>query len=378
MQPILELVDQIGHFEFALSILKALRAKVEYNYGMQDRVGRAFKAGFKGVLAVGEAGGGKTVTLKRIFEGLQLNPDKYCDKYNKSLAVWVPSGISTGVGLFQLLTEHHNAIIFIDELDANTKLHINVLKQIASGQICRMKHQEINPTDFQGILLGATNGIPFKARDISHLVAMLERFTVVYMESRQTENYYITEDFSNTNLSERGWQAIRQALLSRNNTSLNQEEHEIGRKLFEEKQRENLEPSKALYRQASDVMDILLFLKRFCNVEDLRLHDDVLEVARTLVKNTVHVNPAKLLAMEPVERAVYNFIDQNGNNAANFTAILEFCDNYGIMVDPRTIRATLNKMVKARILNKYANDLYATRIQATESRVSSMSEALQP
>jgi hypothetical protein len=376
MQPILELVNQIGHFEFALSILKAIRAKVEYNYGFQDRVGRSFKTGFKGVLAVGEAGGGKTVTLKRIFNGLQLNPKKYCDGAGKSLAVWVPSGISTGVGLFQLLTEHHNAIIFIDELDANTKLHINVLKQIASGQICRMKHQEINPTDFQGLLLGATNGIPFKSKDMSHLVAMLERFTVVYMESKQTEDYYIIEDFSNTNLPERGWHIIRQALLSKNNTSLTKEEHEIGKALFREKARENLEPSKALYRQASDVMDILLFLKRFCNVEDLRLHSDILEVAELLVKNTVHVNPAKLLAMDPIERAVYNFISERKNNTANFGAVLEFCDNYGVMVDSRSIKAALNKMVRARILNRYACDTYATRIQPTESRQSAMSKAL--
>jgi hypothetical protein len=375
MHPLLALVKKIGHFEFALSILKAMRAKVECKYGFQNRIGRSFKEGFKGVLAVGEAGGGKTQTLKRIFNGLQLNLP---GKGGRSVGVWVPSGISTGVGLFELLTANHSAVIVIDELDANTKLHVNILKQVASGQICRMKHQETNPTPFSGILLGATNGIPFSAKNTSHLLAMLERFTVVYIESSKTDDYYVVEDYHSHDLTKAEWAQLIRALNSPCNYDLTPKEHAAAKMFFEKKAQENLDPSKALYRQANDVMDIFLFLKRFCQVEDLTQHKDILSVAALLVKQTVHVNAAKLLAMDPIERAVYDFVDNQEGDSATLTNILEFCSHYGVMLDPRSTRALLNKMVRARIINKYPGDVYSTCMQEQKpQQVSAMAEVLQ-
>ena len=138
MKSVLARINKIGNFTFTLSILKALRAKIESVYCFENRIGKSFKNGFKGVLGIGTAGCGKTQTLSRIFYGLKLNKK---NKHKKDIGVWVPSGISTGVGLFEMLTQNNKAIIVIDELDANTALHVNILKQIAHGTICRCSSQ---------------------------------------------------------------------------------------------------------------------------------------------------------------------------------------------------------------------------------------------
>lgn len=369
---VLDIVRRIGHFEFSLSIMRALRAKIESNYGFKNRIGKSFKDGFRGVLAVGEAGAGKTKTLQNIFYGLELN---LCNHDRAPIGVWLSSGISTGVGLFELLIQHNDAVIVIDELDANTKLHINILKQIASGEICRMKHGETHPVPFSGILLGATNGIPFNARNTSHLVAMLERFSVVYMESTHPETYYVTDECTEE-LSKEDWRVIIRALSSRCNYDLTDNEHEIGRQLFNDKLLESLDADKAMFRQAQDVQDILVFLKRLCCITDISCHDEIVEVARNLVRHTVHVNPAKLLSMNPIERSVYNYIDKSENGSVPFITLVDYCNNTGIMIDARTMRAMLNQMVKARILNKYAGDLYATKVQTATETQSVMAGAL--
>jgi len=371
---ILELTQEIGNFEFTLSIFKALRAKIEHTYGIKNRIGRSFDGGFKGVLAVGQAGCGKTKTLKSIFNGLELNKTDY---HGNPLGVWVPSGISTGVGLFELLTQNNSAVIVIDELDANTALHVNVLKQIASGAICRMKHREIDPTPFSGVLIGATNGIPFKKKNIDHLVAMLERFTIVHMRGKSNLDYYVTDDNYKKELPDSVWKTIADCLLNNCAVDLTEEEHDFGRSLFEEKARENLDASKTLYRQANDVMDILLFLKRFCQVDTVLDGGLIESVAKTLVNNTIHVNPSKLICMDPVERSVYDFVDCSEDHATSFTKIVEFCENNGFMVDIRTIRKILNRMVIVRILNKYNGDIFTTRSKANViSNVGVMASAL--
>ena len=358
MNSLLEIVKNIGNFEYALSILKALRAKIEHNYGFTNRIGRAFSDGFKGVLGIGQAGCGKTITLKRLFYGLELDKN---DVRGNPIGVWIPSGISTGVGLFELLIQHNDSVIIIDELDANTTLHVNVLKQIASGSICRLKHQDINTTPFTGVLIGATNGIPFTKKNFNHLVAMLERFTVVYINSSSHNDYYVVDNYIQDNLSTDSWDIIIEAVTSRCNYDLSADEHAIGKQMFEEKACENLDSSKALYRQASDVMDILLFLKRFCNIKDITTNSEILDIAQQLIDVSVHVNPAKFLSMEPIERGIYNFIDSSENHSAVLSSVLDFCERNGYSIDPRSIRRILNKMIAVRILNKYAGDVFSTR-----------------
>lgn len=359
MKSILVQIDQIGNFAFSLSILKALRAKVEAVYGFTNRVGKSFKNGFKGVLGIGGAGCGKTETLSRIFKRLKLDK-KHRDGSN--IGVWIPSGISTGVGLFEMLTQNNRAVIVIDELDANTALHINILKQVAHGTICRMKHREVNPTPFTGILLGATNGIPFTKRTVDHMVAMLERFTVVHLRGAENVDYYeATLTGYEDDMTDEDWEIIRKALMNRCDYSLTEEEVAFGRRLFSLKARQNLDETKALYRQANDVQDILLFLKRLCEVTDITEKPEIMAVAEQLVQNTVHVSPAKFLQMNCLERYIYTFIDDSDNHTVTFSDINEHCEKMGVSIDDRSIRAILRKMVIVRILNKFDCDIYSTR-----------------
>lgn len=377
MESMLARINKMGNFTFALSILKALRAKIESNYGFTNRVGKSFKNGFKGVLGIGGAGCGKTQTLSKIFYGLNLDKK---NRHGNNLGVWIPSGISTGVGLFEMLTQNNKAVIVIDELDANTALHVNILKQVAHGTICRMKHREVDPTPFTGILLGATNGIPFTKKTVDHLVAMLERFTVVHLRGDDDVDYYSASvRGQQDDMTEEDWEAVTRALMSKCDYDLSQGEVEFGRKIFTLKARQNLDETKALYRQANDVLDILLFLKRLCKVEDITCDPEVMSVAEMLVEDTVHVNPAKFLQMDPVERAVYTFIDENDNNAVVFHEIDAHCGELGIMLDARTIRAILRKMVTIRILNRFEGDIYSTRSRDSEKiEVGGLANALQP
>jgi hypothetical protein len=359
MDSVLVPIGKIGNFTFALSILKALRAKIEANYGFTNRVGKSFKNGFKGVLGIGGAGCGKTETLSRIFKGLKLDKKH---KDGSSIGVWIPSGISTGVGLFEMLTQNNRAVIVIDELDAGTALHVNILKQVAHGIICRMKHREVNPTPFTGILLGATNGIPFTKKTVDHMIAMLERFTVVYLRGSDDVDYYDAAMAGLVDsMTDKDWMVITKALMNKCDYDLTTAEIAFGKKLFRLKARQSLDTTKALYRQANDVQDILLFLKRLCEVEDITDHPGIMGVAEQLVEDTVHVNPAKFLQMNAVERAIYTFIDGGSNRAVSFAEISEQCECLGMMIDARTIRTMLRRMVTVRILNKFDGDIYSTR-----------------
>jgi hypothetical protein len=273
----------------------------------------------------------------------------------------VPSGISTGVGLFELLEEHNDAIIVIDELDANTSMHVNILKQIASGALSRMKHGNTHSVPFTGVLLGATNGIPFKKALNDHIVAMLERFTLCHIETiHDSDDVFFSANDSREAPTAEEWAELQNCMLTTCDYTLNGEEMAFAKELFLSKAAENLEPGKALYRQANDVQDILIFLKRLCGVENILEHDDILEVAKTLVDKTVHCNPAKFLAMEPIERHVYRFIDGSTDHAATIAKIATHCDDNGYLTTTRKLRSMLNKMIEARILNKQ-NDGFTTR-----------------
>ena len=363
----LEEVKCIANFSFALSILKALRAKIEANYGITNRIGRSFQSGFKGVLGIGPSGGGKSTTLRTIFYGLELH---LYGHDGKPLGKWIPSGISTGVGLFELLVKYANSVIVIDELDANTALHINILKQIASGMISRLRSRQVEPVPFTGVLLGATNGISFKKALMDHLIAMLERFTVVYIDAHK--NVDLTKVRVGGKIN---WEIIRDALVSKCDYDLNEEELDLVKDLFGAKKRECLDPAKPLFRQENDVHDIVLFIKRFCQVKNIIEYRVLVEVIEKLVNDTVHCNPAKFFNFDPLERTIYNFIDNSDSHYRHFVDICDQCRQAGVFTSERAVMRILNKMVLARLLNKYG-DIYSTRILTEQERQSSLSGIL--
>jgi len=368
-------IKQIGNFTFAFSILKAIRAKIEKNIGIENRIGQSFKDGFKGCLAVGTAGGGKTSTLKAIFKGLELDAK---NDSGKTIGKWIPSGISTGVGLFELFVNNNEGIIVMDELDCGSTQHIHIMKQVASGTISRLKSKSVEPTPFSGILLGATNGLPLSKKNLPHLMAMLERFTLVNIKPQQHKE----EDIFNTDqekygcsLTREDWIEIAERLSTRCAYNLNKEERTFGRELFIEKKKESLDPNKALYRQASEVIDILLFTKRFFHCENIMNNEELKQVVKDMVADTVHCNPIRALQLSSIEVGVYQFLEDNGG-AASFCDIVENAEANGYLLTDTKLRNLLNKLVQIRVINKY-RDVYSTKnINEIKNKSSILSEVL--
>lgn len=359
---LLDTVKKIGLFPFTFAILKSLRSKIESNFGYDEtiRIGSAFKKGYKGVLVVSSAGCGKTTVLKKIFNGLQLDST---NGDGKKLGCWVPSGISTTVGLYQLLTENNDSIIVIDELDTSSKGHIDVLKQISSGEICRLKNKSTKPIPFHGILWGACNGVSVSKKNFQHIIAMLERFTLCHIEQfKNNEENIFNEDQENFNmpLTQQEWGEIADNLSVNRAYCLNKEEREFAKKLFVEKKKESLDSSKALWRQASEVRDIVLFAKRFFDCQDILQNEELKVIVRQMVQDLVHCNPIKLLELSAIENNIIGFLKKN-DGSADIINIKNFADTNGFLISERKLVNMLDKMVQIRVLNKYANNVYSIK-----------------
>ena len=67
-------------------------------------------------------------------------------------------------------------------LDWDNSNHYSVLKQIANGKLYRLKHGAIDPVEFGGLIVGATNDISIpRGGKLRHLAATLDRFRVVHV-----------------------------------------------------------------------------------------------------------------------------------------------------------------------------------------------------
>ena len=100
------------------TILMAIRGRLERLGGvkLEHRIGGAFPNGDMSVLLVGSAGSGKTRAMQSIYEGLGL--DGYDPDTGEELGHFCESvGCVTTVGLFELLEELSQKILFADELD---------------------------------------------------------------------------------------------------------------------------------------------------------------------------------------------------------------------------------------------------------------------
>ena len=370
----LDKLKRIGNFPFAFSMLKSIRSKFEYKKGFNNRIGASFKDGFKGVLAVGSAGGGKTTTLKTVYDGLEL--DKTDSNGFKKLGKWIPSGLSTGVGLFELFVENNDGVIIMDELDCSSIQHVQIMKQVASGQISRLKSQNIEPTPFSGILWGATNGVNLSKKNMSHVIAMLERFTLVNINpTKNQEETLFDDNIENKELlSENDWKEIINNLTSDCDFKLNNDERKWGKELFIEKKKESLDPSKALYRQAQDIIDVMLFVKRFFQCEDLLVDDKLKAVTEEMIRETVHSNPVKILQLSASEKDVYSFIEKDGS--ASFDNLVLNARTKGYLISNKKLRTLLDKMVNVRILNKYSNNIYSIKNIAPENKVGCLAKLI--
>ncbi len=351
------------------AILLAMRARMEHKKGVKNRIGKTFPNGNRGVLFVGKAGVGKTRFMTKIFNGLSLG----------NVGKWLPStGGSTGVGIYEVLEIYNNHIIFADELSLDTPKHVHVIKQIANGELVRPRHGNIESTPFYGLLIGATNAIklPGGTRELEHLLATLDRFMVVKTKTaHRTASETLEMVLSDENDPEPDWTMIAKALTRNSSEDLNTKEHDALRKIWTEKCREILDPTRAQFRNAHAIVDIFLFCKRIFGVKDLTQDKAVMEFIQNMVNDCILFNPVGLLWLSPLEQVIYDTVHNKETVATS--EIIVAVTKAGVMVSRMTVMRTIGRMIENNLIVRLSHGKYSTKLPSNDVQSYSESEVTQ-
>lgn len=367
------------------AILLAIRARMEHKAKLQNRIGKTFPNGNRGVMFVGKAGVGKTRFMKKVFHGLGLEG---VSAEGKVIGKWLPStGGSTGKGMYEVLEVYNDAIIFADELSLDTDQHVHTMKQIANGELVRPRHGNIESVPFYGLLVGATNAIrlPGGTRDLEHLLATLDRFMVVKAKTAhrtpsETLEMVLTDDQG----TEPNWKAIAKALMSKNVRNLNTNEVTKLREVWKTKSREILDPTRAQFRNAHAVVDIFLFCKRFFGVKDLTQDKEAMAFTCKMVDDCILFNPVGLLWLSPLEQVIYDVV--SSKETVPTSEIINRIAGTGIYCSRMTVMRTINRMMDNHLIVRTSHGKYSTKTgsndvsldRESETDLSSVLEPVQP
>ena len=342
------------------SILLAIRARMEFKAGYDNRIGKTFPHGNKGVLLVGKAGSGKTKCLSTIFNGLDLEK---VNKQGHQVGKWLHStGGSTGIGIYEVLESYYDSIIFADELSLDTEKHVHVIKQIANGELVRPRHGEIDPTPFTGLLIGATNAIklPSSTMHLEHLLAALDRFMVVRVNAiNKSPESVMDEVLKDKKTKEINWELIARALTQKNKQNLNKNEETLIRSLWKQKSKEILDNTRPQWRNTHTIIDIFLFCKRFFNLDDVTKNDIIIRFIEDMIRDCILFNPVSILHLSPLEQIIYDTISTR--DMAATSEILQSVHNSGMSVSRMTINRTMNKMQENNLIVKRSHGKYSTK-----------------
>ena len=328
------LIDEakkLNNYYFAMAIFRSIHRKI---HGLSTKS--------RGVLAISGAGHGKSSTMQEIFDGLELS------KYSSGF--YVPSGMGTGIGLLQVLRDHPDHIIFIDELLADTTAHQNALKQIISGSISYIKYNSTHIEPFNSVVIAATNGIKL-TKNSEHILAMLDRFSIIKIDDLVSPEKCF-DDMTNIkpNID---WDKIRKNLCKKIiGIRLSQEEKDLIKIYWLEKAKESLDQEKVLRRQCADYIDWFLFFKQMN-------FPDYFSVARELADNTVVCNPVYCIKLSPVEKIIYKAIKNNG--LVLRSVIINKCQQEGLSQCNTTIDKSLDALVINRIINRSNQGEYSLK-----------------
>jgi len=365
------LINQIAklhprQYTLPASIFMAIRARLEFKAGFNNRIGRVYPHGNRHVLIVGKAGTGKTRLLRAIYEGLGLDG---VNAQGQQVGKWVSSaGASTGVGIFETLEVYNDSIIFIDEISMDTTAHLHVLKQISNGEIMRPRHENINPTPFTGLVLTATNAITLSRNQgnaLEHLLSVLDRFTVVkacgsLMNPIETMDTVLRDSQIGQANINCDWTAISIALTRKTEVDLNKDEETILQKTWSEKSKEILDNTRPQFRNSWTALDIFLFVKRFLGINDITKSLEAIKLAQDMVNDCIIFNPINILWLNPLEEVIYEEIARK--SVASIQEIMTICERSGQLISHVSIYKILNRMIINRVICRSDRGKYSVKI----------------
>jgi len=345
-----------------LAVMMAIKARMEHKAGLFNRIGRVFPDGNRHVLLLGRAGSGKTQLLKSIYEGLGLGSE---NKYGQKVARWISSaGASTGIGIYETLECYNNSIIFIDEFSLETKQHIHVLKQIGNGEIIKPKHRNIEPVQFNGLVLAATNGIniPNKPNQLEHICAVLDRFVVVKAKNSSDKEDLIGQILEPSS-AKCNWQIIKESLCKENYSSLSPDEILLLKSKWEIKSEHIIDKESSQFRNAWLAHDIFLFVKRFFGVENLNTDKGAQTLINEMFDDLIVFNNINVMQMSSFEQIIYNTLSKS---EMTFKELANTCEKTGQMPNFGHLRKTLDKMVLNKIICYLGNNKYAVKLTSKD------------
>lgn len=350
------------------ALILALRGRIERNKGVENRIGGDFEHE-KSLLIFGKGGTGKTKTLKKIFKGLGLNT---LNDEGSPVAVYHESaGCSTVVGIASMLETWGNVIHVFDEMSFNTSGHIHLMKQIANGVISRQRHKNTEPFPFDGLIIGATNGItPPKPAEMEDFLATLDRFWIV--EARPAElgpaeyfdavlSYRRQKETEHVN-----WDVIAEAMDNDCFANLTPTETKFAQKLWQDKSREILDGGeRAQFRNVGAVLDIVTFVKRITNSKDVTKDDELKSFCKAMIRDLLHFNPAPLFALSSAQRAVYNIVLKRECRAT----LQDIANGCKTIHGAGNVHRIINQLMNLGLIYRTAHGRYSNRVSEAEAKV---------
>jgi hypothetical protein len=363
MNKILENIQRIGHVSAVLCVLKGLRAKIELNEKMPNRLGRHFPS-LKGIILTGRAGTGKTHVMRQVYDGLNLS---------NQIACWVDGGATT-VGRREKFKENPHSVIFWNEIGCNDLADVRLLKQITEGRISYMKHGDLDETKFTGLLIGCTNDFSATGRVGRDLEALRDRMDIVEvgappgynpLHALEAEKHYFKPGEKKVN-----WELIKNALIKKECVRLTVEEIGALRPFWARKIRECLD-GRVLTRAGKDFLDCFTFCKRFFgSLEDKEVFDTAIDLAY----ESVNLSSIAISNLTIVQRDIIEILKGNVSMKCSTDDIKNGLIARGRFLNKSSMFRSLNKLISSGFIIRYNHGEYSLLQKSEKSTKKVLSE----